>query len=169
MFPKKLFIILLVIIIAIVAVGVWLGFKFFGTPDPAGPSPYSAVYLVSGDIYFGKLSWFPRPLLRDVWFLQRGVDPQTQQPQFGLNKFTTAFWGPVDEMRLNPDQILFSTRLRNDSQVAQAFANPQVQEQVGGGLGSPQQSVGGPPPTTPTGAPSPAFEGPTGPPPSGGQ
>ena len=155
MLPKKLFIILLVIVIVIVIVGVWLGFKFFGTPDPAGPSAYSAVYMASGDIYYGKLSWFPRPRLTEVWFLQRGVDQQSGQAQFGLNKFETAFWGPTDKIYLNPKQIIFWTRLRNDSQVAQAFANPSLLQQSAG-LGSPEQGVGGPG----------EFVGPSGPPPS---
>src|SRR3989344_8642132 len=101
-YMKKYLIIFAVIVIVIVIAAIWFVLKFFVAPDPAGPSPYSAVYLATGDIYYGKLSWFPRPKLREVWFLQRGVDPQSGQAQFGLNRFATAFWGPVDEMYLNP-------------------------------------------------------------------
>ena len=158
MLSKKILILFAVIVLTIIAAGVWLGFKFLGSESPEGASQYSAVYLVTGDIYYGKLSFFPRMKLRDVWFLQRGVDPQTQQQQFGLAKLTTAFWGPVDKVYLNPDQVLFWTALRNDSQVAQAFKNPESLRQLNqqGAPGLPQQGEGG----------SQGFQGPTGPPPN---
>lgn len=156
MLSKKLIIIAVIVIVIVIALGVWLGFRFFSTPDPAGPSQYSAVFMVTGDIYYGKLSWFPWPRLKEVWFLQRGVDPQSQQVQLGIAPFRTAFWGPVDSIYLNPKQILLWTRLRNDSQVAQAFANPALLQPQA----QPQPQAG-----PPTGD----FQGPPGPPPSGGQ
>lgn len=131
MFSRKLLTVLIIVVIAIVVLGVWLGVRFFSADNPAGPSPYSAVFMSTGDIYYGRLSWFPWPKLREVWFLQRGVDPQSQEVQFGIAPLRTAFWGPVDEIKLNPKQIIFVTRLRNDSQVAQAFANPSAINQSG--------------------------------------
>ena len=151
MLTKKILIIFAVVVIAVVATGIWFGFKLFGSEDPAGASEYSAVYTITGDIYYGKLSFFPKMKMREVWFLQRGVDPQTQQQQFGLAKFTTAFWGPTDKIYLNPDQVLFWTKLRNDSEVARAFKNPESVQQLN------QQAV-------PAG-----FEGPSGPPPTFGE
>lgn len=123
MLSKKLILALVLAVVVIIALGLWLGFKFIGPKDPAGPSEYSAVYLSTGDIYFGKLSWFPWPHMKNVWFMQRGVDQQNQT-QLGLAPLKNAFWGPVDEIYLNSKQVIFWTSLRNDSQVAQALANP---------------------------------------------
>ncbi len=84
---------------------------------------YSAVYLNTGDIYFGKLSRFPRMTLRDVWFLQKGSDAQQG---FGLSKFDKAFWGPEDEMAINEKNVIWVTELKTDSEVVKAIKNPQV-------------------------------------------
>ncbi len=124
MLNKKLLGILVAVIVVLVLVGVWVGVKLTGNGADE-PSEYSAVYLSSGDIYFGKLSWFPWPKIKNVWYIQRGVDAQNQ-PQLGLAPFTSVFWGPVDEVSLNPKEILFWTRLRESSQLVQAFRNPQA-------------------------------------------
>ncbi len=91
--------------------------------DDAGSSAYSAVLLINGDVYFGKLSWFPTPRIEGALILQRSVD-EKNQVQLSLQPVKDAFWKPVDEVMLNPDQIVSWSRLRNDSQVAQALANP---------------------------------------------
>lgn len=84
---------------------------------------YSAVYLNTGDIYFGKLSRFPRMTLRDVWFLQKGSDAQQG---FGLSKFEKAFWGPTDEMVINNENVIWVTELKDDSEVVKSIKNPQT-------------------------------------------
>ncbi|MDO8536902.1 MAG: hypothetical protein Q7R94_01495 [bacterium] len=156
MLSKKLVFILIAVVAFLVVLVIFVGSWAFGllNQDPAGPSAYSAVYLATGDIYFGKLSWFPRPHLKNVWFLQRTAGPDGQT-QLGLAPFGSAFWGPVDEVYLNPKQIILWTRLRNDSQVAKAFMNPQSLQPPLPAAGSGQAS--------PPGA---DFQGPTGPPPS---
>lgn len=113
------------VVLVLIGFGVWLGSSLFGAAlsNPSGPSPYSAVYLATGDIYYGKLSWFPFPHLTDVWVLEHGQNA-SGQAQIGVAPFTSSFWGPVDEIDLNPREIVFWTRLRNDSQLAQALAHP---------------------------------------------
>lgn len=96
---------------------------------------YSAVYLNTGDIYFGKLSRFPRMTLRDVWFLQKGSDAQQG---FGLSKFEKAFWGPEDKMVLNDDTVIWVTELKDDSEVVKAIKNPQVTAAPQAGMTAPQ-------------------------------
>lgn len=154
-FTRRFLLLAIVVVVLLAALGVWAGIKFFSGLDPASPSPYSAVFLSTGDVYYGKLSWFPWPKLREVWFLQRGLDPKSQEVQFGIVPFRTAFWGPMDEIKLNPEQIVFVARLRNDSQVAKAFANP-------GAFAQPVLPENG-------GSVSGEFRGPSGPPPSGGR
>jgi hypothetical protein len=155
--PKKLLITLIVIVIVILGVGIWLGVKFLGPKNPAGPSEFSAVYLATGDIYFGKLDWFPWPRMTNVWFLQRSVNQQNQ-PQLGVAPFTSAFWGPVDRVYLNPKEIILWTNLRNDSQLAQVLSNPNALQS----LAQPQ-----PQPQLQPSASTSTFQGPPGPPPSG--
>ncbi|MEK7212497.1 MAG: hypothetical protein AAB686_02380 [Patescibacteria group bacterium] len=119
---KRLILVFILIVIVIVILAVWLALVFV-RPNESGPSAYSAVYLSTGDIYFGKLSWLPWPKMKEVWYLQRGVDQQNQ-PQLGVARFKNAFWGPIDEIYLNPKEIIFWTSLRKDSQLTKAFANP---------------------------------------------
>ena len=123
MFTKKFIIAIVLVVVLVLAVGVWLGSRLLTAQNPEGESDYSAVYLTTGDIYFGKLDWFPLPHLKNVWFLQRSVDQQNQT-QLGVSPLNSAFWGPVDEVYLNPKEIVFWTHLRNNSQLAQALANP---------------------------------------------
>ncbi len=152
MLPKKTVFILIGVLVVLIAVIVVLGAQYISLakPNPAGPSAYSAVYLASGDIYYGKLDWFPWPRLTNVWFLQRSQ--VGGQSQLGITPFKSAFWGPVDEIELNSRQIIFWTRLRNDSQVVKAFENPELLQQQP----QPQQ------PTPPAGGPpSTNFQGPT--------
>lgn len=118
----NLFPVFIIIVLVLLGVGVWLGVNL-GRSAEGGASAYSAVYLTTGDIYFGKLSWLPKPRLTNVWLLQRNVD-NNNQPQLGLVPFTSSFWGPVDEIYLNPKQIVFWTRLSKDSAVVRAFDNP---------------------------------------------
>lgn len=120
---RGLLILFIVIVLVLVGLGIWLGMSFGHEEAASAASPYSAVYLSSGDVYFGKLSWFPSPKLTNVWYLQRGVNQQNQ-PQVGIAPLKSVLWGPVDQINLNAKDILFWTRLRNDSDVAKAMDNP---------------------------------------------
>ncbi|MBI4087632.1 MAG: hypothetical protein HY434_02270 [Candidatus Liptonbacteria bacterium] len=158
MLPKKILILLVAAVVVILAFGIWLGSLILREKkiNPAGSSQYSAVYLTTGDIYFGKLSWFPYPRLKNVWFLQRSVG-QNNQVQLGIGQFNNAFWSPVDEVRLNPKQIILWATLRNDSQVIKVFDNPSLLQQ------SSPSADGSAPQISPSTS---TFSGPSGQPPS---
>lgn len=113
----------IVIILIIAAAAVWAWKEMASAQDPNGPSAYSAVYLTSGDVYFGKLSWFPTPHMTDVWYLNRSTT-QSGQSQLAVAPLKNVFWGPVDEVNFNPAQILFWTSLSNGSQLVKGFENP---------------------------------------------
>ncbi len=85
--------------------------------------PYYAVYLNTGDIYFGKISNFPKFSLSDAWYIQR--NPQDAQNPMSLAKFEQSFWGPGDKLYLNEDSIIWKAKLREDSQVLNFIKNPQ--------------------------------------------
>lgn len=153
MLPKKTLVLLIIIVAAILAIGIWFGSWVLSlkNSNPVGPSKYSAVYMATGDIYFGELHWFPKPHLTNVWFLQKSVSADNQT-SFGVAPFRSAFWGPADEIYLNPSQIIFFTNLRNDSQVVRVLDNSALVNQTGPSLPA------GPPSTN-------TFQGPPGPPP----
>jgi len=126
---KKLSIgLFLLALVVLVGAGVWIGMAVVGgnrAADPAGNSGYSAVYMVSGDIYFGKLHSFPQPYLSDALYVTRSTN-KSNQTQLGLASFKSAFWNPVGEIYFNPSQVLFTAPLRNDSQIVAAIQNPSL-------------------------------------------
>jgi len=77
---------------------------------------YVALRLVTGELYFGKMSWFPSPKLTGAWLIQG-----TQNGGFTLDKFQNLAWRPTDTLRLNREQIVFWTYLDPQSPVAQAM------------------------------------------------
>jgi hypothetical protein len=111
----------------------------------AKASGYQAMFLTNGQVYFGKLtdpnSVFPT--MTDVYYLQVVQPPlqgqqeqaqqqqQGQQPQISLVKLGNELHGPMDEMKVNREHILFYENLKEDGQVVQAIknykANPQGQ------------------------------------------
>lgn len=94
---------------------------------------YQAIFLTSGQVYFGNLeidgSWI---VLRDVYYLQADPSSQlsgTQQPQgtnqipsnFQLVKLGSEIHGPEDVMHIDSDKIIFWENMKPDSQVVQAI------------------------------------------------
>lgn len=109
--------VLLVLVIVLLALLVWQ--KTWGAPD------YYAVYLRTGDIYFGRLQRFPIFGLSQVYLLQ--TNQNNQQNPLSVQKFSNLFWGPEDFMRINREEVVWMVRLRPDSQLAQLFAqNPNL-------------------------------------------
>ena len=94
-------------------------------------SAESAVFLVNGQVYFGKLSFSKNQFitLRDIYYLQLAQSPQPEnatknngeQPQLSLVKLGDELHGPTDEMKINRDQILFIEKLKENSKVVEAI------------------------------------------------
>ena len=78
-------------------------------------NPYYAVYLRTGDMYFGKISRFPKFTLSDVWLLQRSIDEK--QGGFEMMKFSNTIFGPLDKMEINKENIVWISKLRDNSEV----------------------------------------------------
>lgn len=141
-----------IIIVAVIALAVWAGILIAGMQpgvNPDAPSPYSAVYLSTGDIYFGKLSWFPSPHMTNVWFIQRNTD-QSGQTQVSFVPMKSVFYGPMDEINFNAQDIVFSTRLKNSSQIVRAMENPSAVGQQTGVSGAASSTVPSTPAATST-------------------
>jgi hypothetical protein len=97
---------------AVIILGVGMlvfGVQFYGLAEPSKKADYSAVYLESGDVYFGRLSYFPRLTLTDVHFLTRDGERVT------ISSFKDAALGPEDRLYLNAESVLWIAKLRSDS------------------------------------------------------
>ncbi|MEK7167960.1 MAG: hypothetical protein AAB791_03085 [Patescibacteria group bacterium] len=99
-------------------------------------SEWQAVFLTNGQVYFGKIAKNngKQIILRDIYYLQVVEKPlqRTQegeaaasgtQQELTLIKLGNELHGPVDEMVINPDQVLLTEKLKSDSRVVQAINN----------------------------------------------
>jgi len=87
----------------------------------------SGVLLESGDIYFGKLTRFPRLTLHDAYTLQAVVDPDDPtQPAYQVVPIAATIWAP-DKIFLNYDKIVFIGGVGEDSQIMQIINQQQNQ------------------------------------------
>lgn len=119
----------LIIVLALILIALVVWQIFFAK------SPFYAVYMKTGDLYFGKLTRFPSFGLNSVYTLQ--VNPQDQQNPVRVQKFSEVFWGPEDWLKLNRDEVVWYTKLKSDSQLMQLItANPNLvpQQAPQGGL-----------------------------------
>ncbi len=118
-----------------------------GTAQEETLSGYQAVFLTNGQVYFGKLSDVSATYatLNDIYYLQvtqpplQGSQPEgtpQQQPQLSLVKLGQELHGPVDEMKINREQILFYEDIKEDGRVMQAIReyqkNPPANNQQSG-------------------------------------
>ena|SRR5271157_61140 len=83
-------------------------------------TPYQAVMLTNGAVYYGKLSRYGTrvPMLTDVFYIVSKTDPDTKQVTNVLVKRGKELHGP-DRMYLNPSQIVIVEPVGRDSKVAQ--------------------------------------------------
>jgi len=118
---KNLNKILLVVVIVLVLILIGLLVKQY----VGGNKTYYAVYLKTGDLYFGQLMKFPQFGLKNVYVLQ--VNPQDQQNPISVRKFTNVFWGPRDYININKNEVVWYTKLSEDSQLARLInSNPNL-------------------------------------------
>lgn len=96
-------------------------------------SDYSAVFLMNGQVYFGKIHGKNKMEvdLRDIYYLQVNEQQDLQsgdkatgdaaQPDVSLVKLGNELHGPNDRMRINREQVLFIESLKDDSKVVKAI------------------------------------------------
>ncbi len=125
---NNLILILALVILAIAVFIVWSG------KNISFQRPYYAVYLQTGDMYFGHLCRFPRLTLTDIYFLQQ-VQNEGEMG-LSLQKFEQAAFAPQDKMELNRSNIVWIAKLQPDSQVVQfiegklPLAEPSVSQPI---------------------------------------
>lgn len=123
-----------VVLVLVVVLIVLVAWQFFFSS-----SPFYAVYMKTGDVYFGKLQRFPSFGLTDVYTL--AVNQQNAQNPVSVQKFSNVFWGPSDFLKLNQDEVVWYTELRSDSQLLQLItSNPNLVPQQQAQTPSPSQT-----------------------------
>lgn len=94
---------------------------------------YQAVFLENGDVYFGKVTNPDQKFLTltNIYYLEldRPLQKQTitkleaMQPKLKLIKLGNELHGPIDQMSINTDKILFIENLKFDSKVVEAITD----------------------------------------------
>lgn len=102
--------------------------------EPAGESDYQAIFLTTGQAYFGKVvgSMTGQYVeMEDIYYLQTQQPLQqstkdkkpADQPSVSLVKFGGELHGPTDQMWFNRDNVLVIQNLRSDSNVVKTIEN----------------------------------------------
>lgn len=134
MSKNKIF--LYVLYVIVIALLVYVGYttKGFGiwkekATGESKDADWQAVFLTNGQVYFGKLSGATSQYatLKDIYYLQvqKSIQPKPEgeadQPKVTLVKLGSELHAPMDEMKINRDQILFYENLKKDGKVVQAI------------------------------------------------
>ncbi len=109
-------VVITIIVLVVAALIVWkVAFK---------SATYSAVFLRTGDLYFGELTQFPSFGLKHVYTLAVTGDQQTP---ISIQRFKNVFWGPQDWLKINRDEVVWVTKLDPAGQLAQLIkTNPDL-------------------------------------------
>ncbi len=90
---------------------------------PELSTPYHAVALTNGQVYFGRIDALDTDytVMRDVFYIQSRQNPETRQVANVLIK-RGGEWHAPDRMILNRQQVLLIEPVKEDSQVAKLIA-----------------------------------------------
>ena len=107
------------LLMAVVVISAWA----VSSRTPKFTTPYQAVLLANGSVYFGKLEGLGTnfPVLHDVYYVQSGVDTQTKEPKSILLRRGSE-WHAPDHMVLNASQIVLVEPVGAGSRVAALIA-----------------------------------------------
>jgi hypothetical protein len=82
---------------------------------------YSMVYLISGQAYVGKLSFFPTMRLKDVYLLEMVKDPQdAAKTNFQLSPLKDSIWSPKT-VYLIKKNVAFYAPVGETSEIAKSL------------------------------------------------
>ena len=113
----------IVVCVVCLLIGLAIGYLVAGGLHRGSTSfttPYQAVLLSNGAVYYGKLAGYGtrHPMLTDVFYILSKTDPDTKQVTNVLVKRGKELHGP-DRMYLNASQIVFAEPVGANSKVAQ--------------------------------------------------
>jgi len=113
-------IILGIAIVALILAAAALYHSFNSGSETRFNTPYQAVLLTNGAVYFGKLEGYGTrsPVLTDVYYVQSGTDPETKQVKNVLVHRGKGELHAPDRMYLNPEHIILVEPVGTNSKVA---------------------------------------------------
>ena len=125
--PRGIGLVEVIWMLAGLMVAVSAGFYIFHSvhsPSIQFTTPYQAVLLTNGSVYFGHLWNYGGhdPFLTDVYYVLSQTDPATKEVRNSLIKRGKELHEP-DRMYLNPNQIIFVETVGTNSKVAQLIAH----------------------------------------------
>jgi hypothetical protein len=131
---KQLVIGLIVLaVLALGALGALMLYKT-STGSTIDNGKYQAVFFTNGQVYFGKLRSLNGGYMKltDIYYLQaQTTQAKSDNPQQTTNegnadvqliKLGNEVHGPVDEMIISKEQVLFFENLKNDGKVSQSIS-----------------------------------------------
>lgn len=109
-------------VIAVAAISIAFGHK-----APALDTPYQAVALMNGQMFFGRMEegGGDYVTLRDVFYIQGRQNPETKAVTSVLVKRGGEAHQP-DRMQINRQQVLLIEPVKTDSQIAKLIAEQNV-------------------------------------------
>jgi hypothetical protein len=112
--------------VALVLLLLLAGYMFWQSGRVKLTNTYHAVFLDSGQAYFGKLEslgtpWSPYVVLTDVYYVQSVTNPETKQTNNILVKRGKEWHGP-DRMIINNRHLVLIEPVAESSKVAQLIA-----------------------------------------------
>ena len=109
--------------ILVIALAAWHFVDRVRNHDVQFSTPYQAVLLTNGAVYFGHLQGYGthQPVLTEVYYVVTQTNSETKQSSNVLIKRGKELHEP-DRMYLNPQQILFVEPVGANSKVAQLIA-----------------------------------------------
>lgn len=109
--------------ISVIAAATWHFVDRLRDRDVQFSTPFQAVLLTNGSVYFGHLQGYGshQPVLNEVYYVVTQTNPETKQSNNVLIKRGKELHEP-DRMYLNPQQILFVEPVGPNSKVAQLIA-----------------------------------------------
>ena len=109
--------------ILVIAATAWHLVDHYRDSSSQFPTPYQAVLLSNGSVYFGHLQGYGgrNPVLTEVYYIVTQTNPETKQNNNVLVKRGKELHEP-DRMYLNPRFIVFVEPVGTNSKVAQLIA-----------------------------------------------
>lgn len=121
---------ILAVLVVILLIG--LAVKLFVFSDlglAENKSEWQAIFLTNNEVYFGKVARVNKEVvvvqsifyLQNKEALQQGAIAKTQTGDIALIKLGSELHGPMDEMRINKNQVLFVEDMKDESKIVKAI------------------------------------------------
>jgi hypothetical protein len=114
------------LIVGGLCIGFWMHYHASG---PAFDTPYQAVLLDTGQVYYAKVEGLgtPFPVLHDVYYVQSSTDPLTKEVKNVLIRRGKELHGPTETV-VNARHVVMVEPIGPSSKVAELIAQQQSQQ-----------------------------------------